>query len=168
MRKIKVCAVKFWLKISWQRFYFHASLYDNFYESDAKCRFLNFNSCWNKASQNVEKKETNRKYWMNKKNIIHWEILLTHRKCKSLLMLLFFISFRMYTMWGRYFNREKSWLWDFDTFTRFEVSGIRFCYFRGDICMYVCMWVNTTASKGCIRLSSNLVCILLVTVERPV
>ena len=32
--------------------------------------------------------------------------------------------------------------------------------------MYVCMRVNTIASKQCIRLSSNLVCILQVAVRR--
>ena len=33
-------------------------------------------------------------------------------------------------------------------------------------CMCVCMWMNTIASKRCIRLSSNLVHILQVTVGR--
>ena len=55
---------------------------------------------------------------------------------------------------------------------RFEVSGIHLCYFRGDVCIYmcvcvsvyVCMRVNTIASKRFIRLSSNLLCILQVAV----
>ena len=34
------------------------------------------------------------------------------------------------------------------------------------ICMFVCMCLNTIASKRCIRLSSNLVCILQITVRR--
>ena len=34
------------------------------------------------------------------------------------------------------------------------------------VCMCVCMWVNRIVSKRCIRLSSNLLCILLVNVGR--
>ena len=34
------------------------------------------------------------------------------------------------------------------------------------VCTYACIWVNRIASKRCIRLSSNLVCILQVNVGR--
>ena len=55
-------------------------------------------------------------------------------------------------------------------FIRFEVSWIPLCYFYVDVCMYVCVcvcvWVNTISSKLCIRLSSNLLCRLQITVGR--
>ena len=65
-----------------------------------------------------------------------------------------------------YCNREKFRLWDFYIFTRFEVSWIHLCYFYGDVCMHVCIWVNTITSKRCIRLSSNLVWKLQVAIWR--
>ena len=63
-------------------------------------------------------------------------------------------TLRTYAMQGEHCNREKIRLWDFYIFIRFEVSGIHLCYFYSDVCMCVCMWVNTIASKRCIQLSS--------------
>ena len=56
-------------------------------------------------------------------------------------MSLFLFTFRTYTMYGKYCNREKIRLRDFDVFIRFEVSGIHLCYFRGDVCVCVCVCV---------------------------
>ena len=71
-------------------------------------------------------------------------------------------------------NHEEIWLWDFDILIRFQISWINLCCFYGDVCMcvcaracvYVCKWVNTIASKRYIRLRSNLVCTLQVSVGR--
>ena len=38
-------------------------------------------------------------------------------------------------MQGKYCNREKIRLSDFDVFICFEVSAIHLCYFRGNMCM---------------------------------
>ena len=62
----------------------------------------------------------------------------------------------------------------FHTFIRFGVSSMHLCYFYGDVCAYIdmyvcvclCMWVNMITCKRFIRYSSNLICILHVTVGR--
>ena len=41
-------------------------------------------------------------------------------------------------MQEKYCNREKIRIFDFDVFTRFEVSGIHLYYFRRDVCMHTC------------------------------
>ena len=51
-------------------------------------------------------------------------------------------TFQKYTMQGKYCNRRKIRLWDFDVFIHFEVSGIHICYFCGGVCMYVCVYVS--------------------------
>ena len=77
----------------------------------------------------------------------------------------------------KYCNNEKIRLWHLNILMRSEISWIHLCHFYGDVCIYVCrrvcvydafkcMWVNMIASKRCTRLSSNLVCILQVTVGR--
>ena len=60
---------------------------------------------------------------------------------------------------------KKIRFWDFDMFIRFKVSWISLCYFYGYVYMCAHVWI-TMMSKRSIGLSSNLVCILRVTVEK--